>query len=202
MLGQESEKTQHSKTSVVDFLDQSSGLGFLRLVLGEAERIVVVEWDWVWDGRSELGEGSWLSTLHVVWLVLTGGEGRSQLRVDFQKSNESQDLVLGFNRKSGPLLGRRKVGGWERSSIQSHGPGPVEVGLDAVSDEGEHGNTSVLDFGVTKEANGFFIASFPQIPGRKAKRIVVLDDGVQLSCQGFKVGLLKNKKMNCEPMKG
>ena len=134
------------------------------------------------DGRSKLRELTWLSSLHVMRLVGLGvGKGRGQLAVNLQESNDCQDLVLGLDWKGGPLLWRGQISGRERSPVQLHRPWPVEIGLDTVSNKGEHSDTSVLNFSMAEETNSGFITSLPKIPRRKSKWIVVLDNGVQLS---------------------
>ena len=46
-----------------------------------------------------------------------------------------------------------------------------------------------LDFCVSKETNGSFISLFPEVPGSKSKRIIVLDRGVEVDSQSFQIGL-------------
>jgi hypothetical protein len=70
----------------------------------------------------------------------------------------------------------------------------VEVGLNAVSHKGKHGNSTMLDFGMAKETDGGFTSLLPEVPSRKSKRVVVLDNGVQFSGKSFKVGLEKKNK--------
>ena len=144
LLQQKSENTKHGQSTVVDFLDESSGLVLLTSVLAEVEWIIKVEGDGVGDRRSELGEGTGLSALHVVGLVdIRVRDARGQLAVDLQEPDDGDDLVLRFDRKGGPLLGRGQFGAGEWGSIQFHGPRPMEVGLNAVSNKGGHRNTSV-----------------------------------------------------------
>jgi len=190
LLQQKSENTQHGQSSVVDFRDQSSGLGFLASVLAKIERIVQLERDGVGDGRSKFGEDTGLSAAHVMGLEDVGvRDARGQLAVDLQESDEGDDLVLRFDRKCGPLFRRRQIDAWEGGSVEFHGPRPVEVGLSAVSNKGGHGNTSMLDFGVSKESDGSIVSLFPKVPGSETKRIEVLDGRIQVVGQGLKVGL-------------
>lgn len=42
---------------------------------------------------------------------------------------------------------------------------------------------------MSEESNRGFISLFPEVPGRKTKRIVVLDGRVAVRCKGFQVGL-------------
>ena len=97
--------------------------------------------------------------------------------------------MLGLNWQGCPLLGRGKIGGWERSSIQSHGPRPVEVALDAVSDKSKHGNTSMLDFRMAQKSNSGFVALAPEVSISQFEGIVEFNKGVQVSGKGFKIGL-------------
>jgi len=192
LLQQESENTKHRQSTVVDFRDESSGLVLLTSVLAEVEGIVKLEGDGVGDCRSEFWEGTGFSASHVmglvdIWVRHTGG----QFAVDLQESDDSDDLVLRFDWKGGPLLRRGQFRAWEWASIESHGPRPVEVGLNAVSNEGSHGNTSVLDFGMSKESNGSFITLFPKVPGSETKRIPVFNGGIQIVRQGLEIGLCR-----------
>ena len=141
LFRKESENTQHSKTSVVDFDLKSSGLLFITLVLAEFEGIVEAERNRVRDSvrsRSEVGVVTGLSSLHVMG-VFRGAE----LGPEFQESNEGENLPLSAVTDTVPKL--RGVGsGGERSSIHLHGPWELDsVGVDDVSNEGEHSNTSV-----------------------------------------------------------
>ena len=90
------------------------------------------------------------------------------------------------------MFGWGQVGGGEGCSLDGHRPRPDEVGLDAVSNEGKHSNTSMLDFSMTKETNGRFITLIPEIVRRKTKRIVELDSRVQLLSERFQVSLCLN----------
>ena len=138
-LNQESEDTQHSKTSVVDLDLKSTGLGFLTLLLAESKRIVKVEWDRVGKRVGvEVRVVTWLSSSHVVLVGFV-----TDFTPDFQEGNEAEDLPLGGITDFVPKL--RRVGVVrERSSIHLHGPWELDsVGVDNVSNEGEHSNTSV-----------------------------------------------------------
>lgn len=68
LLGEESEDSKHGKTSVIDFLDESSSLGLLGTVLVPSEGIVEVERSSGDDGCVEGGEFSDLSSAHVMLL--------------------------------------------------------------------------------------------------------------------------------------
>jgi hypothetical protein len=192
LFAQETEKTKHGQSSIVNFRLQSLSLGSLGLVLGQTKGVKQIERNGVGNGSSEFGELSWLSSLHVV----RNGEfrvrkRRGHLGVNFQESNEGKDLVLGFDGKGSPLFRRRKISGRPCGAVHLHGPGPDEVGLDAVPDEREHGNTSVLDLGMTQETDGGIISFLPEIPSRNSHGIIVLDNGVQFSSKSLEVGLHK-----------
>jgi hypothetical protein len=182
LFRQESQNTNLSKTSVVQFLDKTRSLGFLRLVLGEPEWVEKVQRHWVRDEvtASERRESTWLSSAHV---VSSGGLGEP-----LEESNKENDLPLGGIRKSIPLFWCGTSIGWEWSAIESHWPWEVDsVGLDNVSNEGSHSHTSVLDFGVTQESDGLVVGVAPDANGGKLKRIVVLslyhEEGQFPACQ-------------------
>ena len=135
----------------------------------EAKRIVKVEWDRVRDlvGLGELREGTWVTTSHVVSSV--------RLREVLQESNEKDDLPLGDIGEGIPLLRRRSGIRGEWSAIGGKGPRPVDsVGLDDVTNESRHSNTTVLDLGLTQETNAGLIALTPDVDVSQLKRVVVL----------------------------
>ena len=139
LLGEESKDSKHGQSSVVDFDLKSSGLSFLTLVLAQSERIVEVEWDRV--GKSEgveVGVVTRLSSSHVMLVGFT-----ANFTPDLQEGNEAEDLPLSGITDLVPKL--RRVGvGRERGSVHLHGPWELDsVGVDNVSNEGEHSNTSV-----------------------------------------------------------
>lgn len=75
-------------------------------------------------------------------LVAGGGE----LAPEFKEGNDREDLPLGRFTDCIPQ-GRRVGLRRERSSVHLHGPWELDsVGVDDVSDEGKHGNTSVPNF--------------------------------------------------------
>mmetsp|Transcript_34976 Transcript_34976/g.73384 ORF Transcript_34976/g.73384 Transcript_34976/m.73384 type:complete len:136 (+) Transcript_34976:2363-2770(+) len=49
--------------------------------------------------------------------------------------------------------------------------------------------TNSLDFGVSEESDSGIVSLFPEVPGRKTKRIVVLDGRVQVAGQCLQIGL-------------
>ena len=169
LLRDESHDTNHSKTSIVQLLNKTIGLGLLTLVLREAKGIKKVEGDRVGD-HAVFGKGwvlSWNTTTHVV--------SASGFTEPFQKSNEENDLPLGSIRECIPLFRRGSSGVGVGSATEISGEGPVNsVGLNNVSDEGGHGNTSVLDLTLTQECDGFVIGVTPDSGGGKLKWIVEL----------------------------
>ena len=132
--------------------------------------------------RNSLGRG-------VVGKSRLGAVGGGELRVDLEETNKTNDLELAAVRESIPLLGRGKVGGREGLATQRHGPGEVEVGLDAVSNKGSHGNTAVLDLGVTEELGGKVAGSSVDLERGQIQRIIEANDGVELLSERFQVGL-------------
>lgn len=157
----------------------------------KAKRIIKVEWDWVrGKSSSEFRVLSWNTSLHVVGLVLVSLQRRGELTVNLQESDEGKDLVLGGNGEGSPLLGGRKISSWVGHTSKSQGPWENKVRLNNVSNECGHSNTSVLDFGMTQEANGLFLSSRPHVSTSKVERIVELDDGVQVCGKSLKIGLL------------
>ena len=75
------------------------------------------------------------------------------------------------------------------SSRGSQSPWEDKVGLHAVSNESGHGNTSVLDFRLTKPSDGSGLVQSPVSSINEAKRIPVLDHRVELSGHCLEVGL-------------
>ena len=138
-LAEEAEETKHGKTAVVDFDLESTGLLFVTGALAQSKGIEQVERDRVGKGDNiKVGEVTGLSSSHVMRVVIGGDFGPK-----FQEKNESEDLPL---RVIGDLVPKLwgVVSGWEWSSIQHHSPRPSDaVGVDEVSNESEHGNTSV-----------------------------------------------------------
>ena len=99
-------------------------------------------------------------------------------------------MPLGIFRDGVPKS--RWVGlGWECSSVHLHGPWEFKsVSMDNVTNEGKHGNTSVLDFSMTKESNGGLVRGSPEFSFSKVKRIVESYDRVKLLGKNLKVSLL------------
>mmetsp|Transcript_13950 Transcript_13950/g.28799 ORF Transcript_13950/g.28799 Transcript_13950/m.28799 type:complete len:275 (-) Transcript_13950:14-838(-) len=186
-FGKESEDTQHSKTSVVDFDLKSSGLLLFTLVLAESKRIVKVERNRVRDAirsRGEVRVVTRLSSLHVVCVLRS-----AEFTPEFQEGNEGENLPLGGIANSIPEC-RWVCVVRERGSVHLHGPWEFDsIGMDNVSNEGEHGNTSVLDLSMTQESNGLFVCGSPEFGFSQVQRIVELDNRVKFTSQGFKIGL-------------
>ena len=142
LFTEESKDTDLGKTSVVDFGNKTLVLLFLAHVLAELERIVEVERNWVRDALSvstgEVRVVTWLSAGHVV-LVVIGGKFTPELK----EGNGREDLPLGVFADGIPQ-GRRVGVVREGTSVHFHGPWEFDsVGVDNVSNEGEHSNTSM-----------------------------------------------------------
>jgi hypothetical protein len=61
--------------------------------------------------------------------------------------------------------------------------------MDDVADEGEHGNTAVLDLGMSEEANSGLIGGAPELSLGEVEGIIEANDGVELLGKGLEVGL-------------
>ncbi len=81
------------------------------------------------------------------------------------------------------------------SSGKSLCPWEDEVGLNNVSNEGEHGNTSVLDLGLTKPSDGGLISLSPEVLIGEGKRIIESDNGVEVLGKCLKVTLGGRKSL-------
>ena len=136
------------------------------------------------DAIGTRGEVTGLATSHVMLVV-----GSRELGPELKESNESKDLPLGIVRDGIPKS--RGVGlAGEGSAIHLHGPGELDaVGVDDVADEGEHGNTAVLDLGMSEEANGGLVGGAPELSLGEVEGIVEANDRVKLLGEGLKVGL-------------
>ena len=187
LLREETKDTELGKTSVVDLGSKAGGLLLLGHVLRELERIIQVERDGVGDAigsRSEVGEVTGLATGHVM-LVVGSGEFRPELK----EGDQGENLPLGIIRDGIPK-GRGVGLARERGSVHLHGPGELDaIGVDNVSDEGEHGNTAVLDLGVSQEADGGLVGGAPELSLGKVERIIEADNGVELLGESLKVSL-------------
>jgi len=112
-----------------------------------------------------------------------------ELTPEFKEGNDTENLPLGIIRNGIPKSRRVGFTG-ERGSIHLHGPWEFEaVGMCDVTNEGEHSYTSVLDFSVTKETNGGFVALSPEFGVGEVQRIVESNNRVKLLGKNLKVGL-------------
>ena len=148
---------------------------------------IVVERNWMRKARwsiGEVGEVSGLASSHVV-LVFRSGKFAPEL----EESDQSENLPLGIVADSIPES--RRVGfRREWCSVHLHGPGEFDtVGMHNVSNEREHGNSSVFDFGVTKESNCFFVGSSPEGSFSQVQWIVKAQHGIEVLGKRFQIGL-------------
>jgi hypothetical protein len=189
LCAKESENSELSKTSVVQFSAKTTLLGLLRHVLGELEGIVKVEWNRVGNSggsSNEVREVTWLSSSHVM-LVVRGGK----LGPELKESDKSENLPLSIVRYSIPKsrgVGLRR----ESSSVHLHCPWELDsVSMYDVSYESKHSNTSVLDLSMTEESDGSLVGGTPELSLSKIKRIVESYDWVKFLSKSLKVSLLK-----------
>mmetsp|Transcript_16187 Transcript_16187/g.25260 ORF Transcript_16187/g.25260 Transcript_16187/m.25260 type:complete len:257 (-) Transcript_16187:29-799(-) len=182
---QEAEDSELCQTSVVDLLDETSLLLLSAHVLVEAEGVEEVEHEvHVITEEVERRVLSGLTSGHVV-----GHLSATALVPKLEHGDDEEDLPLGANRDGIPLLLRAEVRAGVGGTGEGLGPGEDNVGLDNVPNEGSHGNTSVLDLGLTKEANGGLVTLSPEVSIGKAHGVEVVDDGVALGSDGLEVGL-------------
>ena len=183
----ESEKSELSQTSVVQFSDKTLLLGLLRHVFGELEGVEKVERNGVGNSirtRNEVREVTRLSSSHVM-LVVWGGK----LGPELEESDQSKDLPLGIVRDSIPK-GRGVGLSRERSSIHLHGPREFDsVSMNDVSYESKHGNTSMLDLRMTEVSNCGFVRGSPELSLCEVKRVVESYNRVKLLCHFLQISL-------------
>ena len=173
------------KASVVDFSSKASGISFLGAAGNGTKGIPkLAEEDEVGNLTLELGVLSDLSSGHVVGFETHGTSGFSE---NFQETNKGKDLVLGGIRQSVPLFRRGEVSARVRSSRQSQGVWEDEVALHTVSDESGHGDTAVLDLGMTEPCDGLSVSSTPEVLFGELERIIISDDRVQGLSKSLKV---------------
>lgn len=173
---QKSHDTNHGQSSIVDFRLQALGLLFGADVLGRSKGIKEIVWNRV--GK----------------LSLEGGEFSNLVRLvdpqePLEESNESNDLCLRGKGEGVPLGRRGKVGSGHHVSLGGQGPWEDKVGLDAVSNKGGHGDTSVLDLGLSEESDGSFLVQSVKSGRSQVQGIPESNQGVELDRQGFEVGL-------------
>ena len=121
----------------------------------------------------EVVECTGLSSSHVVWLTVV-----VQLRPELQESDEKDDLELRGKRKSVPLFWRGQVSGRMGHSGCSQRPRENEVGLDDVSNEGGHSNTTMFDFRLTKPTDGCFLTLSANAELRPQNAPLLVEDTV------------------------
>ena len=148
-----------------------------------------VERDWVGDSAGvrsgdEVGEVTGLATGHVMLVSIS-----RKLGPELKEGDQGENLPLG-GVTDGIPKGRGVGLAGERGSVHLHGPGELDtISVDNVSDEGEHGNTAVLDLGVSQEADGGLVSSTPELSLGKVERIIEANDGVELLGESLKVSL-------------
>jgi len=75
-----------------------------------------------------------------------------------------------------------------------HGPREVDtVGGGYVADEGKHGDAPVLNFGVTKEANGGLVGGAPEFGFSEVDRVIEPNNGVALFGERLEVSLIQSR---------
>ena len=131
----------------------------------------------------ERGVVTGAATTHVVLLVLS----TAALVPKLEEAKDKDDLPLGLLGEGIPLRLGAEVGAGELVSGKGVGPGEDEVGLDNVSDESSHGDTGVLDLGLTEEANSGLVTLSPEIALGEVEGVPELDDGVEVFGEGLKV---------------
>jgi len=185
---QESEDTNHCQTSIVDFNQKASFTLFIAHFSVELEGIVKIR-DPV-DSFTEFLESGVLSGLSSTHVVGKGGIAvSSHLVPDLEESDDGNDLPLGVDVNQVPLFLGLQIGGRRHGTGERLRPAENQVGLDAVSDEGSHGNTSVLDLGLSQESDGGLVCVVPEFTLGKVEGIVEPKDRVQFKGKTFEVGL-------------
>ena len=112
-----------------------------------------------------------------------------KLGPELKEGDQGENLPLG-GVTDGIPKGRGVGLAGERGSVHLHGPGELDtISVDNVSDEGEHGNTAVLDLGVSQEADGGLVSSTPELSLGKVEGIIEANDGVELLGEGLEIGL-------------
>mmetsp|Transcript_25134 Transcript_25134/g.54293 ORF Transcript_25134/g.54293 Transcript_25134/m.54293 type:complete len:302 (-) Transcript_25134:53-958(-) len=186
-LGDEAHDADHGQPTVVDLGNEALLLALRRHLRGEAKRIKQVERHRVWELALERREVARLAATDIVLLAIhlkhcTG------LRPHLEEADEAEDLELGRGGERVPLVswatrgrdGRvrddRRIGeGASDWALQI--PREVDaVGLDAVANEGGHGDATVLDLRVAEPANGLR----PRVSIDDVQRVPEADHGVEL----------------------
>ena len=65
----------------------------------------------------------------------------------------------------------------------------MEVGLHAVADEGGHGDTAVLDLGLTEPSDGELVTLAPECRVSNAEGVEEANDGVELGTKFLEISL-------------
>ena len=113
-----------------------------------------------------------------------------ELTPEFEETNYKENLPLGSVRDGVPK-GRGVGLSGEGGSVHLHGPWELDtVGVDNVSYESKHGNTSVLDLRVTKETDGGFIRSSPEFGLGEVEGVIESNNRVELLGKSLKVSLI------------
>ena len=119
--------------------------------------------------RVEAREGSRLAALGVV------RASRAALGEELEEADEEDDLPLARLGDLVPELGR----GGGRVVTRDVDRELDAVGMEAVADEGGHGDAAVLDLGVAEPADGVLVAAAPEVGLSEVERVVEADDRVQ-----------------------
>jgi len=157
-----SKDTKHSSTSVLD-LDVEGAVTFLRVFDLGLERV---------SSRDGVG-GSVVTSWKILWSsgVFTGRHGNT-----LGKSSEKKDLAKSEGRDGSKSRESHTVvhdGGERNSSLKIKGSRECDSKfLDQHTDEGNHGDTSVLDFDGTTAGEGFgILGKSKRIPKVKRTRV-------------------------------
>merc|ERR1719316_1036983 len=221
-LAQEAHQADHRQASIVNFRLQLLRLPLVALVLVEAERIIQVQRHRVRQkrkalrvlenpnpglsfhalGQIERREEARLSTPHVVTSLPWALRHRS-FGVELEEADGEENLPFGLR---GDVLPER----WGAHAgcaqfVAGHLPGEVNaVRVDAVPDEPGHCDASVLDLGVTQEADGRFVGLVPELPFSEVQGVPKSDDRVEPFRQSLQIRRRLNRgdnvvlSANCE----
>jgi hypothetical protein len=94
---------------------------------------------------------------------MRNGSSTTTLVPKFEHGNDGKDLPLGANRNGIPLLFREEVSRWVCGASKSLWPWENKVRLNNVTNESKHGNTAVLDLGLTEPSDGGFVTLGPKV---------------------------------------
>jgi hypothetical protein len=114
------------------------------------------------DGITEWLERWVLSRLSPLGVVRKDS-ATTTLVPKFEQGDNSKDLPLGPDRHGVPLCLWGKINRWMCGTSEGLRPWEHKVGLHTVSNESKHGNTAVLDFGLTKPSDGGFVSLGPEV---------------------------------------